>query len=216
MANQIMKHKIIVAGIGPGNPAYMVPEALNAIKQARVLVGGRRALAQFAAPESEKQKNMAVGGDIPAVMDFVAEKLLEHDVVVMVSGDPGYYSLLDALRRNFAHECIEVIPGISSLQLAFARLALPWHDAVLLSFHGRVPDDSKLEYSQGKLLGMLTDSKYNSHTVSKLLMQRGWPSESQLMICSRLSYEDESIVKTTIGEAAALPVQGNCILVVIG
>lgn len=216
MADKIVSHKIIVAGIGPGNPAYMVPEAVQAIENAQVLVGGKRALAQFAASEAGKQKNMAIGGDIPAVMDFIGENLARQDVVVMVSGDPGYYSLLDALRRSFPQEAIQVIPGISSFQLAFARLALPWHEAELLSFHGRVPAEGKLTYSNGRLLGMLTDSKYNSHTISELLMERGWPPESELAICSRLSYEDEAIVKTTLGQAGNLPVQGNCVLVVIG
>ena len=59
--------------------------------------------------------------------------------MAMVSGDPGYYSLLDALRRDFPAKQIMVIPGISAMQYAFARLALPWHDAVLASFHGRPP-----------------------------------------------------------------------------
>ena len=52
MADKITSHKIIVAGIGPGNPAYMVPEAVQAIEKAQVLVGGKRALAQFAASEA--------------------------------------------------------------------------------------------------------------------------------------------------------------------
>ena len=39
---------IIVAGIGPGHPDYMLPAAARAIREAQVLVGGRRALAQFA------------------------------------------------------------------------------------------------------------------------------------------------------------------------
>ena len=47
-------------------------------------------------------------------------------------------------------------------------------------------------------------------------MERGWPPEAKLAICSRLSYEDEVIVKTTLGQAGNLPVQGNCVLVVIG
>ncbi len=216
MADKMTEHRIIVAGIGPGNPAYMVPEAVQAIEKAKVLVGGRRALTQFAASETGQQKTMAIGGDIPAVMAFIAENLAQQDVVVMVSGDPGYYSLLDALRRSFSHKCIQVIPGISSLQLAFARLALPWHEAELLSFHGRVPADSKLAYSKGQILGMLTDSKYNSHTISELLMERGWPPEAKLAVCSRLSYEDESIVETTLGQANSLPAQGNCVLVVLG
>lgn len=216
MADKITKHKIIVAGIGPGNPDYMVPEALRAIRHAKVLVGGRRALGQFASKDAASQKNMAIGGDIPAVMTFIDENVSQQDVVVMVSGDPGYYSLLDALRRHFAEACIRVIPGISSLQLAFARLALPWHEAELLSFHGRMPEEERLSYTEGRLLGMLTDSKYNSHTIAGLLMDKGWPEDAGLAICSRLSYEDESIVRTTLGQAHSLPVQGNCVLVVIG
>ena len=50
MDTAAMKHKIIVAGIGPGNPDYMVPMARQTIASAMALVGGRRALAQFAQP----------------------------------------------------------------------------------------------------------------------------------------------------------------------
>ena len=46
-----MNNKIIVAGIGPGNPDYMVPMARQVIAEAKVLVGGRRALGQFAQPD---------------------------------------------------------------------------------------------------------------------------------------------------------------------
>jgi cobalt-precorrin-7 (C5)-methyltransferase len=206
-----MKHKIIVAGIGPGNEAYIVPKALQAIKSAKVLVGGRRALAQFA---HTGQKTMAVTADIKGVMAFMASQLTEHDVVVMVSGDPGYYSLLDALRREFPPESLQVIPGISAMQYAFASLALPWHDAQWVSFHGRVPAADAINYAPGKIMGMLTDGKYNSHTIPELLLKNGWPADTSLYICSRLSYPDEEIVTTTLGNAGTIAVQGHCILVV--
>lgn len=208
-----MEHKIIVAGIGPGNPDYMVPEAWRAIREARVLVGGRRALSQFAG--NSVQEQCAIGADIPAVLAFIRSRLQEDDVVVMVSGDPGYYSLLDALRREFPAEAIRVIPGISAMQMAFARLALPWHEADLWSFHGRVPEEARLLYAPGRMAGMLTDGKYNSHTIPRLLMEKGWPGDAGLAVCSRLSYEDEVIIRTTLAEAENYPVYSHCILVVI-
>ena len=79
-----MEHKIIVAGIGPGNPAYMVPEARRVIESARVLAGGRRALSQFAGENVQEQ--CVIGADIPAVMAFIRKNLQHDDVVVMVSG----------------------------------------------------------------------------------------------------------------------------------
>ena len=208
-----LKHRIIVAGIGPGSPEYMVPAAKKAIESAKYLVGGRRALSQYA-KASGGQQTCAVTRDIDGVMAFVHEGLDKADVVVMVSGDPGYFSLLDALRRTFDAHLIDVIPGISSFQLAFSRLALPWHDAQLLSFHGRVPKESDLSYAPGKKLGMLTDVQHNSKTIAETLLAHGWPESAFYAICARLSYEDETVERMTLQEAAEHAPVGSCIVVV--
>ena len=204
-------NEIIVAGIGPGHPDYILPAVARAIREAQVLVGGRRALSQFA---REGQRTMAVTGDIAAVMQFIREALATSSVVVMVSGDPGYFSLLDALRRHFPAACIRVIPGLSAMQLAFARLALPWHEARLLSFHGRKPAAERLAYQSGSVLGMLTDRKYTSRTIPTILMEMGWPGDARLYIASRLSYSDERIVETTLAGAADVDETTDCVLVV--
>ena len=204
---------MIVAGIGPGHPDYVLPAALRAIREAKVLVGGSRALSDFA---RDGQRTMTIRGDIPAVLAFIQEALSDSDVVVMVSGDPGYYSLLDALRRDFDGERLSVIPGISSVQFAFARLSLPWHDASLLSFHGRRPSDEKLAYAPGRIIGMLTDTKNSSRTIPKLLMEMGWPGDAKAAICARLSYEDERVVRTTLAGAASEKEETHCVMVVMG
>lgn len=205
------QNKIVVVGIGPGNPDYIVPKGLKVIEQAKYLVGGRRALNQFAADGKE---TCPITADIQGVMDFIRAKVKLDNVVAMVSGDPGYYSLLDALRREFPAEQITVIPGISAMQYAFARLALPWHDATLASFHGRTPTAQDIAYKQGKILGLLTDSKYNSQTIAEILLQAGWPKTQTMYICSRLSYDDEKVVTTTLGEAMNLPAVTHCILII--
>ena len=206
-----MEHQIIVAGIGPGHPDFVLPAARAAIESAEVLVGGSRALADFA---RQGQETMTIRGDIDAVLSFIKEKIQKTQVVVMVSGDPGYYSLLDALRREFSLHTLVVIPGVSSLQMAFSRLALPWHGARLASFHGRVPQAAELAYQEGALLGLLTDRENNSRTISAQLIALGWPPDAELHICSRLSYEDEAIVHTTLGEASSAPEISHGVLVV--
>ena len=200
-----------MAGIGPGNPDFVLPAARAAIESAEVLVGGSRALADFA---RQGQETMTIRGDIAAVLAFIREKLQKTHVVVMVSGDPGYYSLLDALRREFPPQTLVVIPGVSSLQVAFARLALPWHEARFASFHGREPQAEEIVYREGAMLGLLTDRTNNSRTIPPRLIERGWPPESELHICSRLSYEDEQILHTTLAEASLVPEISHGILVV--
>ena len=206
-----MEHQIVVVGIGPGAPQYLLPAAREVIERGKVLVGGRRALESYARPGAVTQ---AITADLQEVMAFIAEWRLTEDVVVLVSGDPGYYSLLPALRRCFPARLLRVIPGISSMQLAFARLALPWQDARLVSLHGRAPQEEDLVYRAGALLGCLTDGAYNSRSVAALLLEKGWPPEAKLYVCARLSYEDESVAETTLGEAAAAEGVGHCILVV--
>ena len=206
-----MQKKIIVAGIGPGNVDFITPAALKKIRAAKFLVGGRRALQEFASAE---QITCAITRDLDAPLNFIREKILLGEVVVMVSGDPGYYSLLDLLRKNFPPSQIEVIPSISAMQLAFAKISLPWHAATLASFHGRQPAREVLTFAAGKILGLLTDAEFNSATVPKILMECGWPKNSAVTMCARLSYPDEKILTTTLAEAAKAEAVKHCVLIV--
>ena len=193
-----MSNKIVVAGIGPGSVDYISPLALKKIKSAKILVGGGRALSDFA---EKNQTTFQITSDLDAVINFVREKILFDEVVVMASGDPGYFSILDLLKKNFSSSQIEVIPSISSMQLAFAKLSLSWHSATLASFHGRQPADEEINFCEGKILGLLTDSKFNSATISKILIEHGWDKNSDLVILTKLSYPDEKIIFTDLGDA---------------
>ena len=206
-----MSKKIFVVGVGPGDKSYITPAALQKIQSAKFLAGGRRVLEDFATKE---QETCPITVELHLAKKFISEKLLLDDVVVMVSGDPGYFSLLDFLRKNFPREQIEVIPSISAIQLAFAKLALSWYSATLLSFHGREPDADKLNFERGKILGMLTDAKFNSATISEILVTHGWQEISQLAICEKLSYPDEKITLTNLGDAIKSEPIKHCVLIV--
>lgn len=205
-----MQKKIIIAGIGPGDKSYITPVALEKIQSAKFLLGGRRALKDFS---SADQEIFPITADLESAINFIREKILIDNVVVMVSGDPGYYSMLDLIKKNFPLEIIEVIPSISAMQLAFAKLSLSWHDAKLLSFHGRRPNDEDLKFTPQKILGMLTDAKFNSATISQILIDNGWDKNSKLAICSRLSYPDEKIILTTLEKAINSDPVKHCILI---
>lgn len=208
-----LQNKIVVAGIGPGSEDFITPAALKKIRSAKFLIGGRRALNDFATPN---QITCAITANLDASLNFIREKILLDEVVVMVSGDPGYYSMLDLLRKNFPSQSIEVIPSVSAMQLAFAKISLPWQDATLLSFHGRLPARAALKFSAGKILGLLTDSEFNSATISKILLECGWDKNSSVTICERLSYPDEKIFITTLADAVQAEPVKHCILIVTG
>lgn len=208
-----MEHRLTIVGIGPGSKEYILPAALNAIEAASVLVGGGRALKTYARPDQMIYK---VDRDIKGLLEFVKLQLRDRDVVVMVSGDPGYYSLLETLRHEVPAENLCVIPGLSSFQLAFARIGIPWQTASLISVHGRKPDMAALEYKSGCIVAFLTDGENHPARIAGWLQQQGWPLQACVSLCRDLSCEDETILTTTL--EAALTVTGfdSCVMVVMG
>ena len=207
-----MEHKVIVVGIGPGSPDYILPIASRMIDKATVLVGSQRALDAFA-PIHSKLK--VIDKDIKGVLSFIRKSLKESDVVVMVSGDPGFYSLLAALKTEFAQSELTVIPGISSVQLAFARICQVWQDAVLISMHGRQASDEDLHYKPRKKLGILTDQQHNPSHIAEVLLQNGWPPSAQVWLGEALSYTDENSKKLTLRETVQLAGFTHCVMVVM-
>lgn len=206
-----MEHKITVVGIGPGSPDYLLPVAARAIAAAQVVVGSKRAIAAFA-PESAR--TYSIDRDIKGVLNTIRTQLLTDDVAVLVSGDPGFYSLLAALRREFGTEYLQVIPGISSVQLAFARVAELWQDAELISMHGRTAEAAELRYLPGKKLGILTDPQHNPRHIAQVLLAFGWPSQTPVWLCANLSYENEQIVSVSLAEAVNTPGFDHSVMVV--
>ncbi|MCF3136263.1 precorrin-6y C5,15-methyltransferase (decarboxylating) subunit CbiE [Streptomyces olivochromogenes] len=121
---------ITVVGTGTGAP---VPD--DVLAGAALVVGGRRHLDAVRPPEAAEQ---IVLGPLAPALDAVQRRLDKGDrVVVLASGDPGFFGIVRALAERFGAERLDVRPGVSSVATAFARLGLPWDDAVVVSAHGR-------------------------------------------------------------------------------
>lgn len=208
-----MDHKIIIAGIGPGNKDYILPKALHAITSARYLVGGRRALDDFA---GKGQETCSVNGKLSLLAEWMEKALLKDDIVVMVSGDPGFYSLLPWLKKKFSDVSMEVIPGISSVQAAFCLINEPWQGALWLSFHGRIPSENDTIYQEGRKLAFLTDHEHNPAFIARYLIELGWPADTRAYACEHISYDSQNISESTLKDMTALEGFGESVMVVMG
>ncbi|WP_239015391.1 precorrin-6y C5,15-methyltransferase (decarboxylating) subunit CbiE [Streptomyces sp. CdTB01] len=125
-----MSGPITVVGTGTGAP---VPAEVLA--GAGLVVGGRRHLAAAPVPPDAEQ---VVLGPLAPALDAV-ERHLEKGarVVVLASGDPGFFGIVRVLAERFGSGRLDVRPGVSSVAAAFARAGLTWDDAVVVSAHGR-------------------------------------------------------------------------------
>ena len=149
--------RLWIVGCGPGSARYLTDAAREAAAAAEVLVGGRRLLELF--PDAAAEQ-IVVGADIAnAIEQIVARHAVGQRVVVLVSGDPGLYSLAQNVIRRVGRQCCEVVPGVSSVQVAFARLAMDWSDARILSAHGRIPAITADELAAADKVAILAGTK---------------------------------------------------------
>jgi precorrin-6Y C5,15-methyltransferase (decarboxylating) len=124
-----MTPAVTVIGCDGRPPA---PDALAALAEADLVVGAPRHLDSAPIPPNAERQPIKHLAD---TLDAVGRH--QGRVAVLASGDPGFFGIVRALRARGITPT--VIPAVSSVALAFARLGLDWDDALVLSAHGRDP-----------------------------------------------------------------------------
>ncbi|MEV4255176.1 precorrin-6y C5,15-methyltransferase (decarboxylating) subunit CbiE [Spirillospora sp. NPDC049652] len=198
---------ITVVGLDGGPPPPGLPALLAA---AELVAGGARHLASVAVPASART---VVMGDVSAALDAVGDA--SGDVVVLASGDPGFFGIVRALRER-GHEP-RVLPALSSVAQAFARAGLPWDDALIVSAHGvATPRGSAPGASeQGRELRRAVNACRAHPKVAVLTGPGSGPAElarelfpqtpRTFVVCENLGGPDERVVHVRPAEASTRP-----------
>jgi len=189
--------KIIGVGCGPG---LLTDQAIKELKKARFAYGSERAieLAHMHLPQ-----NCAV----KSIDDYKKLHTLPDDAVVLSTGDP--------MLAGLGYLKGEVIPGISSLQIATARLHIPLSQISIVVAHGRGHEkgmrDTADEVRRGKIVFLLADPKFSvTELYSRLALL---PQPLQIALCENLGYPEERIVVGSL-EAPPEPASGLYSLVI--
>ncbi|NLK20089.1 MAG: precorrin-6y C5,15-methyltransferase (decarboxylating) subunit CbiE [Synergistaceae bacterium] len=203
--------KITVVGVGPGSGAYLLPAAREAIEGADILAGGARHLAPY---RGDGRELIPLEGKLDPFLDLLDEKRRRGNVALLLSGDPCFYSLLGKISARFSPEEYEVVPGLSSFQLLFARLGLPWSDAVLASLHGRPLEDAACHLSEGRATLFFLDGHNTGPRVASYLKGLGLP-DRRVVLAENLGYDDERITRTTLFALAEGGEEGSLALLLL-
>jgi cobalt-precorrin-7 (C5)-methyltransferase len=182
------KDMLIVAGLGPGSLEYTTDIVLKEIKTAKnILAFGR-------VGESIKslREDYVVVNRVDQIVEFIDTK---EDVLVLASGDPLFFGIVDYLKKKDIKVDL-ILPGLSSFQYMMSKLQMSWHEASFVSFHGRELDFSS--FKENKLIIALVDKKNNPDFISQELYKIG--IRGNMHIGFNLSYMDEKICKIRIGD----------------
>lgn len=204
--------KLYLVGTGPGSSEYVTKAAVKAAESAEVLVGSQRALDLFPGFLGDtlvlKARNM----------DEMMKKSISlvdegKDVAILSTGDPGFSGVLKPILNLRDDLDIEVIPGISSLQLAAARLQLPWDQTNLLTLHGKGNSSVILDYLDNRKPTIVLPD-FRVEKLAQFLLENGIHPERKVAVCERLSYPDEKLFKGNLKEVADMEFSYLCVMVI--
>jgi cobalt-precorrin-7 (C5)-methyltransferase len=181
--------KIIGVGCGPG---LLTDQAKKELKKARFAYGSERAieLARAFLPQN---------CTIRSIDDYKKISALPDNAVILSTGDP--------MLAGLGYIRGEVIPGISSLQIAAARLHIPLSRIAVVVAHGRGHEqgmrDTIDEVRRGRIVFLLADPKFSVADLYSRLAALSLPL--QVAVCENLAYPEERI---TVGEIDSPPQPG--------
>jgi cobalt-precorrin-7 (C5)-methyltransferase len=164
--------KLFVIGVGPGSPKYLTDVAKEAIAKSHYVVGYKYTLSTIEGfIDKNKQQvfqvTMQTQEDI--YQDIYAKMKDGEYCTVPFTGDVNFSEseVVDRLLEIFGSDNVEIIPGISSIQVAAAKAHVPTDKAFIVTFH--ITDD--IEDKKREMLEAISDGR------SVILLPRPWPRD---------------------------------------
>lgn len=210
------KLNITLAGVGMGSQASLTKEVEQAIKEADIILGAKRMIDTYE-PRLEKKPYYMAGDIIPYLKKLQGNDTFYEDknVVILFSGDSGFYSGCQSLYRSLRAETesgaldadISIMPGISSIAYLAACTGESYQDAEICSIHGRKQANLADIIRHNSKTFMLMSGVNDVNSLGQLLLDAGL-NQCIVIAGYELSYENQEIMALTPIECVKLKKEG--------
>ena len=204
--------KLRLVGIGPGSQDYLTFKAKEIVESSDILIGSRRALELFKDVEAEKMELGVLNMD--EMLKLAVSKACKGKSVALLStGDPGFSGVLKPILKLAGDLDIEVVPGVSSVQICASKLHVPWDEANIITMHGKgIPKDILKMITNGKPTIILPNTTIEE--LVNFLIENEIDPGRKVAVCEKMSYPDEKVLKTTLQDVLNEKFGYMCILVI--
>jgi len=189
--------RIVVVGVSDPLP----PAAAKALTDADLVVGSARLLEAVGATGPTLALGRG-GATLAEALDALAGVRGPGRAVVLASGDPGFFGVVRALAERFGPEALEVHPAPSSVSLAFARLGLPWDDALVTSTLGRPLEEAAALAAGAAKAAVLCCAGAPPEALGRALLDAGAVFD-RVAVGSGLGTTSEAVEEMTLPALAA-------------
>lgn len=210
MATDGHDNSVHILGIGDDGLEGLTSAARVLLDTADLIVGSTRSLSLVG---STTARQVATHGDPQQVAEAVASNANAR-IVVLASGDPLFYGTARFLCERLGKDRFEVVPHVSSMQLAFARVKEQWDEAYLTNLANQNLDRAIERIRCAERVGIFTTEKMSPSTVAQALLDRGIDYFTGY-VCENLGSPDERVTHDELSELAKQPFSALNVMILV-
>jgi cobalt-precorrin-7 (C5)-methyltransferase len=190
--------KVFAVGVGPGSPKYVTEIVKEIVQNCDIVIGYKYTLKTIEGLIEGKEIYEITMNDQEKSYQKILPELGDRTLVIPFTGDVNFSEseVVDRLIEVFGE--VEIVPGISSIQVAASKAKIPLDKSKVITMHVTTPiEDKKLELQKALIDGF-----------SVVLVPRPWPKQpdkhfmpSEIAIYLRENGFDTAKMKVHVFEA---------------
>jgi precorrin-6Y C5,15-methyltransferase (decarboxylating) len=188
--------KIHIIGIGNDGLGGLTSRARSLLSSAELILGAEPVLELLTELPAERVR---LGSDLPELVSSLTSNLGRKRMVIVASGDPLFYGVARYLCEKLGKDRFEVLPHVSSMQLAFARIKESWEEAYLTNLASHPLDAVLDRIRTAELVGLFTSGTETPPMVARALLARGL-DYFRVYVCENLGAPDERVTQGELGD----------------
>ncbi len=189
--------KVHIVGIGDDGVEGMTAQARRLVEAADVLVGPESCATLV--PETLRGR-LVSAANLEELVERI-EAAGTKRVVVLASGDPLFYGTARYVCSKLGKDRFEVVPHVSSMQLAFARVKESWEEAFLANLSGQSIERVIDRVRSSETAGLFTSDQWPAPAVARALLDEGI-DYFQAYVCENLGSPDERVTQGSLADIA--------------
>jgi len=193
----VAKGKVYIVGIGDDGVEGMTAQARRLLEGAEVLLGPETCASLLPPALAARLETTA---SLEELVDRI-ERDAHRDLVVLASGDPLFYGTARYVCGRLGKDRFEVVPHVSSMQLAFARVKESWEEAFLANLSGQSIERVIDRVRSSETVGLFTSEQWPPAAVARTLLEEGIDS-FQAYVCENLGSPDERVTQGSLADIA--------------
>ena len=201
--------KIYVVGVGPGAHEWITLKASSLIQSAEYVAGFNSALAVIEHLIRGQTITLEYGNQEAMIQRMLELTIQGHSCVICACGDPNVSDKQLIEKLDSKEVEVEIIPGISSIQGACARLKIPLEETILVTFHkrGSIAEEKQqlreqAKFGQRNVIVLPRPWDFMPSDIAKFLLFEQVDPDREVTILQRVTLENESVLTYTLNELA--------------